>query len=297
MKKLRLNATLLLCAAILAACSGGSTEYVPYGDNDNTPKLDMEAAIYRGTLPSGYKLTLTVDQTGTAVAGAYTIKDGATIISRGIVSNLTTDLALVSDKSPCVAEQLTAKTSNVTTISADLAISGFGCTASTTGQKVETTVVAISKVSPLADQKLISRGTTGLGELITVELASADDVNFVGSLKLSNQALQTSASGTIVAKARNFTEDSAVVNINTINGINPANGLLFDRVTNFSGNFFTSNVTKITGQFNTFSNSTSGPFSITGMTLTPFEINTPLTALTVDPFTILTSQGYTPLFP
>ncbi len=97
-----------------------------------------------------------------------------------------------------------------------------------------------------------------------------------------------------MAKARNFTNDFAVVNINTLNG---ANGLLFDRATNFSGNFFTPNVTKITGQLNTFSNSTSGPFSITGMTVTPFEINTPLTALTVGFADILTIQGYTPLFP
>lgn len=297
MKKLRLNATLLLCAAILAACSGGSTEYVDYAPVDNTPKLDMKAAIYQGILPSGYKLTLTVDQIGTdGVSGAYTIKDGATIISRGIVSNLTTDLALLADKSPCVAEGLTAKTSNVTATSADLTISGFGCTGGTTGQAV-TTTTSISKVAPLPAQHLKSQGTTGTGDLISIDLISADDVNFVGSLKLSNQAQQTSAAGTIVAKARNFTDDSAVVNINTLNGINPANGLLFDRATNFSGNFFTANVTKITGQLNTFSNTSSGPFSITGMTVTPVEINTPLTALTVDPVSILTIQGYTPLFP
>lgn len=293
MKKLRLNATLLLCAAILAACSGGSTEIVDYTPDDNTPKLDMKAAIYRGTLPSGYKLTLTVDQTGTGVAGAYTIKDGAAIISRGNVSNLITDLELKSDNSPC-SEGMSAKTSNVTATSADLEISGFGCTESTISQTVKSTVVSISKVSPLADQKLISRGTTGIGDLISIDLASADDVNFVGSLTISNQALQRSASGTIVAKARNFTNDFAVVNINTLNG---ANGLLFDRATNFSGNFFTPNVTKITGQLNTFSNSTSGPFSITGITVTPFEINTPLPSLTADPVSILTSQGYTPLFP
>ena len=296
MKKLRLNALLLLCAAILSACSGGNTEYVDYAPVDNTPKLDMKAAIYQGTLPSGYKLTLTVDQTGTAVAGAYTIKDGAAIISRGNVSNQTNNLALVADKSPCVAEQLTAKTSNVTATSADLEISGFGCTGGTPGQAVATTIF-ISKVSPLPARKLGSRGTTGIGDLISIDLASADDVNFVGSLNISNQALQTSFSGTVVAKARNFLDDFAVVNINTINAINPVNGLLFDRVTNFSGNFFTGNFTKITGQLNTFSNSTSGPFSITGMTVTSSFIDTPLTSLTVGFADILTIQGYTPLFP
>ncbi len=190
MKKLRLNALLLLCAAILAACSGGSTEIVDYSTpTDNTPKLDMKAAIYKGTLPSGYKLTLTVDQTGTGVAGAYTIKDGSTIISRGNVSNLITDLELKSDNSPC-SEGMSAKTSNVTATSADLEISGFGCTESTISQTVKSTVVSISKVSPLADQKLISRGTTGIGDLISIDLASADDVNFVGSLTISNQALK-----------------------------------------------------------------------------------------------------------
>ena len=291
MKKLRLNATLLLCAAILAACSGGSTEIVDYSTpTDNTPKLDMNAAIYKGTLPSGYKLTLTVDQNGTNVVGAYTIKDGATIISRGNVSNLTTNFTLESDRSPC-SEGMSAKTSNVTTTSADLEISGFGCTSSTTSQAVNLTDVRILKVSPLAEQKLISRGTTGLGERITVELASADDVNFIGSLNISNPSLQTSFSGTIVAKARNFLDDFAVVNINT-----PANGLLFN-VSDYSGNFFTGNFTKITGQLNTFSNSTSGPFNITGITVTPSFIDTPLPSFTVGFPDIQTNQGYTPLFP
>lgn len=249
MRKRLLNIYIFILAATLAACGNGKTEYVYYAPVDNTPKLDMRASIYQGTLVSGYKLTITADQVGTAISGAYTIKDGQTIISSGKVSSLVTSLQLTTDGGPCIAEQMSAVPSNITASGADLTLSGTGCTESTIAQNI-TTTTRISKITQTAAMKLISQGTTNASEVILLNIASADNVNFIGSLTLSNQSISTSASGTLVGKIRNgFLTSSSSVNINDPNAV----GFQFDSGSNFSGHFFNANdnITSIGGQIKT----------------------------------------------
>lgn len=288
MKLLHPNALIFLFVAALAACSGSSTQYVDYAPIDTTPKLDMKAAIYQSTLSSGYKLTITTDQIGTSVNGAYTIKNGAVIISSGTVSNVITNLTFLADSSsPCTGEQMSALPSSITTTGADLTLTGFGCTETPVGKSVAT-ATHVSKITPSA--KLISQGTTNANELITISTASADNVNFVGSIAFFNPANSKSATGTIVGTTQN--------NVAATRNINDADAvvLTFDRVSNYSGNFIDTSATRITGQISTTAPTLAGPFTVNGITVTPFNINTALAAFTIiDPTKLQTTQGYSPL--
>lgn len=256
MKKLRLNATLLLCAAILSACSGGSTEIVDYAPPQEPTGLDMKATIYKVNLPSGNILTLTTDQSGNNVFGAYTIKktDG-TFVSSGTVGNLVSQLNLLPYKylgNPCPNEQMTITIDdnnvNSSRDAAEITISGVSCSEVSLLPATKT----ISKYNPPATATMHSQGTSNIGQELNINLVSGDNVNFVGSVTL-NPLLPDSAKGTIVATATNSGLGNPVKSPNTtpVTEIKNATGLYFTRILNTNGKFFTVDPTSMIGQIKT----------------------------------------------
>lgn len=260
MKKLRLNASLLLCAAILAACSGGSTEYVDYPKPpDNTPKLDMKAAVYQAVLPSGNILTLTTDQfSGTAVYGAYTIKNNdGTLVSSGVVSESVSQLKLIGHKRKFCSDEALLVSVDSTTVNASsdeayITISGDKICS---GTLPITTPMLIKRPTTAT---MYSRGTIGANQELALEVISADNINFVGTLTLNNTSLPVLAKGTVIGTTttQDSTGDSAAdPDVGQVVAINDplAYGFLFNRVTNFSGHFFYADdsITKITGKVRT----------------------------------------------
>lgn len=241
MKKTHQNLAIILFFAALTACSGSSTQYVDYATPvDNTPKLDMKAAIYQAVLPSGNTLTITTDQSGTAVYGAYTVKNTVgTILSSGKVDNLVTRLELVGHpKSLCDAMSIVPSDINSNSDGAVATISGISCS--------ETLPIksAINRyTSPASTPNVMySQGAiNSANQVLEVSVASGDNVNFVGSITLEDRSLPALATGTIVGTITNSSDvpstNNTVVEIN-----NPtAFGFVFNRTTNFSGHFMALN--------------------------------------------------------
>lgn len=280
MKKLQIKALIFLFSSTLAACSGGKIEYLDYVSTPaGTTGLDMRAAIYKATLPSGNILTITTDQSDNNIFGAYTIKSGSTIISSGEVKNQVSNISLIAyTNSVCPNEAILIVPSNVNTArdAAEITISGVSCSE---GSQLPATKT-ISKFVPPTSATLTAVGSN---QEIQISLISGDNVNFVGSIDFSNTSQKSS--GTIVATANN--NSSITRNINDLD----ATGLRFDRVSNYSGNFFGSNITRISGQISTTAPSLAGPFYANQITVTPYNINTALPSIT---FSTLTTQSYTP---
>lgn len=242
MNRICLNLVLLLSTIALSACSGSSTQYVDYTPVDNTPKLDMKEAVYQLTLPTGNILTLTTDQSGTSVYGAYTIKSGTGIVSSGKVENLVTSIALTGyPNSPCPTEALSiqpiSNTLNATRDSASVDISGASCTE----QSLLPTTKVISKFIPPGTARMASSGVTNdVNKRLSISAVSGDNVNFVGPITLEDTFLQTSATGIIVGTITNSA--AWPVSGNVVEISNPfAYGFIFTRATNFSGHFFATN--------------------------------------------------------
>lgn len=300
MKKLCLNATLLLCAATLAACSGGSTEIVDYfKPPDNTPKLDMKATVYQAVLPTGNILTLTTDQpTATAVYGAYTIKNSdGTLVSSGVVSESVSQLKLIGHKRKFCSDELLLVSVDSTTVNASsneayITISGDKICS---GTLPITTPMLIKRPTTA---RMYSRGTVGANQELSLDVISADNINFVGTVTLNNTTLPAPAQGTVIGTitTQDSTTDSAadpddvglVVAIN-----NPsAYGFLFKQVSNFSGHFFYADdsITKITGKVRTTS---TAPFYMNEIRVTADD------NFTTQPELLLSNPterlGYSPL--
>ena len=241
-----------LFIATLTACSGSSTQYVDYAPVDNTPKLDMKGSIYKIVLSSGNTLTITTDQSGTTVNGAYTVKNpGGTILSRGKIDNLVTSLNLTGyPGSLCDAMSIVLSNINTNQDGAVATISGNSCTESLPITR------DISKYTPLASTPnlMYSRGViSSANQVLEVSVASGDNVNFVGTITLTNSSLSLSAFGTIVgtitSSSLSPTSGGTVVRID-----DPlANGFVFSRTTNFSGHFFdaTDNIQTLAGNIRT----------------------------------------------
>lgn len=256
MKKASLNLLLVLAFASLTACSGSSTQYVDYLQVDNTPKLDMKAAIYTSTLPSGNTLTITTDQSGTSVFGAYTIKNAAgTILSTGKVANQVTSLALTGyPGSPCPTDAISVVPSE-----SSINVNRDGAVATITGTSCSETLPisrAINKYTPsaLTPNVMNSRGViSSANQVLEVSVASGDNVNFVGTITLTNSSLSLSAFGTIVgtitSSSLSPTSGGTVVRIDDPS----AYGFVFSRTTNFSGHFFdaTDNIQTLVGNVRT----------------------------------------------
>ncbi len=252
-----------LFIATLTACSGSSTQYVDYAAVDNTPKLDMRAAIYQAVLPSGNTLTITSDQTGTAVYGAYTIKNaGGTILSSGKVDNLVTSLNLTGyPGSLCDGMSIVPSNINTNQDGAEATISGNSCTESLPITRT------ISKYIPPASTPNVMHSLgviSSANQVLEVSVASGDNVNFVGTITLTNSSLSLSAFGTIVgtitSSSLSPTSGGTVVRID-----DPlAYGFVFSRTTNFSGHFFnaTDNIQTLIGNVRTTRVPLGGQFFI-----------------------------------
>lgn len=293
MKKLLLTALIFLFVAVLSACSGSSTQNIDYAPTAVGPSgLDMKAAVYKTTLPSGNTLTITTDQSGQNVNGAYTIKNGATIVSSGTVGNSVFQLTLIGHKNfgnPCPDEAITIVPSNINTArnEADITVSGQKSCSESLLPPI------IRHISKPVTATMFSRGTISTNQELSISVVSGDNVNFVGSVTLDNTLLAISATGTIVGTVTNSgagPDTAPVVEIN-----NPlASGFVFTRATNFSGHFFSANdnITNITGQIKTASLG-SQP-SINEISVTVFTDIT--NALLLGPISSFTaSQSYIPL--
>lgn len=300
MKRLQLNATLLLCAAILAACSGGSTEIVDYSKPpDITPKLDMKATVYQAVLPSGNILTLTTDQfSGTAaVYGAYTIKNNdGTLVSSGVVSESVSQLKLIGHKRKFCSDEALLVSVDSTTVNASsdeayITISGDKICS---GTLPITTPMLIKKPTTAT---MYSRGAVNANQELSLEIFSADNINFVGTLTLNNTTLPAPAKGTVIGTITtqdSTTNSAADPDVGLVVAINnpSAYGFIFNRATNFSGHFFYADdsITKITGKVRTTS---TAPFYMNEISVTA-EDN-----FTVQPEVLLSNpvvrSGFNPL--
>ncbi len=297
MKKTHLNLVLILFVASLTACSGGSTQFVDYAPVDNTPKLNMKESIYKVLLPSGNTLTITTDQSGTTVNGAYTIRNGAAIISSGTVSNIVSQITLKGyPGSPCPDEAITIVPTNInaTNSEADITLSGQkSCSESLT-----TTRSRLSKFVPLATARMFSKVIINTNQEVSISVASGDNVNFVGSVTLEDISLPASATGTIVGTVTNSSTipsvSNAVVEIN-----NPAAfGFVFTRTTNFSGHFLALNdsISAVNGHVRTSISPLANQYFISEIGASVTNING--TATVLGPVTVPFSsavQTYTPL--
>ncbi len=111
------------------------------------------------------------------------------------------------------------------------------------------TIIFSGKVSNLVTSlQLTTDG--GPSEVVLLNIASTDNVNFIGSLTLFNPSISSSASGIIVGKIKNgFLPNSSSVNINNTNAV----GFQFYSASNFSDHCFNANdnVTSIGGQVKT----------------------------------------------
>lgn len=293
MKRICLNLLLSLSVATLSACSGSSTQYIDYTPVDNTPKLDMKEAVYKLTLESGNILTLTTDQSGTSVYGAYTIKNGTGIVSSGKIENLVTSIALTGyPNSPCPTEALSIQprsdTLNANRDSGSVDITGSSCTE----QSSLSTTKVISKFIPPATARMASAGfTNDANKRISISAVSGDNVNFVGPITLEDTFLQTSATGTIVGTIT----DSAAwpVTGNVVEISNPfAYGFIFTRATNFTGHFFATNdsISSIKGYARTAPN-LGGQFSISEISVTATDFG--VTQPTLTTTSVQATQNYT----
>lgn len=300
MKMLQIKALIFLSAAALSACSGGKTEYVDYAPTPAGPTgLDMKAAIYKATLPSGNILTITTDQYDNNVLGAYTIKNGSAIISSGEVKNLVSQLTLVGHKyfgSPCPDEAISISINpndvNATRDEADIYISGQkSCSESLT----ITTPTHIKKFTPPVTSKMASSGIiSGTSQKLSITVESGDNVNFVGKITLTNTFLNIFASGTIVGTTTNSGIGPVSGPATTpVTEISNATGFVFDNAFNLSGHFFSvnDNITKISGAIQT-TTTTLGTSSITGISVKAFTDVVDLHQL--DPSPITATLSYTP---
>ncbi len=293
MNKICLNLAILLSVATLSACSGSSTQYVDYTPVDNTPKLDMKEAVYQLTLPTGNILTLTTDQSGTSVFGAYTIKNGTGIVSSGKIENLVTSIALTGyPNSPCPTEALSiqprSSTLNATRDSASVDISGSSCSE----QNLLPTTKVINKFSPPATARMASSGVTNdVNKRLSILAVSGDNVNFVGPITLEDTFLQTSATGIIVGT----TTDSAAWPVTgTVVEISNqfAYGFIFTRATNFSGHFFAVNdsISAVKGYART-APTLGGQYSVSEISVTATDSGVPQPTLTTT--SVQATQNYT----
>lgn len=299
MKKLRLNATLLLCAAILSACSGGSTEIVDYSTpTDNTPKLDMKATVYQAVLPSGNILTLTTDQpTATAVYGAYTIKNSdGTLVSSGVVSESVSQLKLIGHKRKFCSDEALLVSVDSTTVNA----SSDEAYITIRGDKICSGTLPITTpmlIKRPTTARMYSRGTVGANQELALDVISADNINFVGTVTLNNTTLPAPAQGTVIGTITtqdSTTASAADPDVGLVVAINDpsAYGFIFKRVTNFSGHFFYADdsITKITGKVRTTS---TAPFYMNEISVAA-EDN-----FTIQPELLLSNptvkSGYSPL--
>jgi len=293
MNKICLNLAILLSVATLSACSGSSTQYVDYTPVDNTPKLDMKEAVYQLTLPTGNILTLTTDQSGTSVFGAYTIKNGTGIVSSGKIENLVTSIALTGyPNSPCPTEALSiqprSSTLNATRDSASVDISGSSCSE----QNLLPTTKVINKFSPPATARMASSGVTNdVNKRLSILAVSGDNVNFVGPITLEDTFLQTSATGIIVGT----TTDSAAwpVTGSVVEISNQfAYGFIFTRATNFSGHFFAVNdsISAVKGYART-APTLGGQYSVSEISVTATDSGVPQPTLTTT--SVQATQNYT----
>ncbi|MDO9307797.1 MAG: hypothetical protein Q7V04_01900 [Deltaproteobacteria bacterium] len=293
MNRICLNLTILMSVATLSACSGSSTQYIDYTPVDNTPKLDMKEAVYQLTLPTGNILTLTTDQSGTSVYGAYTIKNGTGIVSSGKIENLVTSIALTGySNSPCPTEALSiqprSSTLNATLDSASVDISGSSCSEGSLLPAIR----VISKFSPPATARMASTGVTNdVNKRLSISAVSGDNVNFVGPITLEDTFLQTSATGIIVGTIT----DSAAWPLtgNVVEISNPfAFGFIFTRATNFSGHFFATNdsISAIKGHART-APTLGGQYSISEISVTATDSGVPQPTLTTT--SVQATQNYT----
>lgn len=293
MKKIFLNLAILLSVATMSACSGSSTQYVDYTPVDNTPKLNMKEAVYQLTLPTGNILTLTTDQSGTSVYGAYTIKNGTGIVSSGKIENLVTSLALTGyPNSLCPTEALSVQprssTINATRDSGSVDITGSSCTE----QNLLPTTRVLSKFTPPATARMASSGVTNdANKRFTISAVSGDNVNFVGPITLEDTFLQISATATIVGTIT----DSAAwpVTGNVVEISNPfAYGLIFTRATNLSGHFFATNdsISSIKGYART-APTLGGQYSISEISVTAADSG--VTQPTLTTTSVQATQNYT----
>ncbi|HBA71808.1 MAG: hypothetical protein A2X82_19295 [Geobacteraceae bacterium GWC2_55_20] len=293
MKRICLNLVLLLSVATLSACSGSSTQYIDYTPVDTTPKLDMQEAVYQLTLPTGNILTLTTDQSGTSVYGAYTIKNGTGIVSSGKIENLVTSIALTGyPNSPCPTEALSiqpiSSTLNATRDSASVDISGSSCSEGSLLPAIR----VISKFSPPATARMASTGITNdVNKRLSISAVSGDNVNFVGPITLEDTSLQTSATGIIVGTITDSAAWPVTGNVVEIN--NPfAYGFIFTRATNFIGHFFSTSdsISAIKGHART-APTLGGQYSISEISVTATDSGVTQPALTAT--SVQATQNYT----
>lgn len=284
---------LILFVASLTACSGGSTQFVDYAPVDNTPKLNMKESIYKVGLPSGNTLTITTDQSGTTVIGAYTVKNaGGTILSSGKVDNLVTGINLTGyPGSLCDAMSIVPSNINTNQDGAVATISGNSCTESLPITR------SISKFVPPATARMFSKGIISANQEVSISVASGDNVNFVGSVTLDDKSLPASATGTIVGTVTNSNTIPSVSN--TIVEINnpAASGFVFTRTTNFSGHFLALNdsISAVSGHVRTSISPLANQYFISEIGASVTNING--TAAVLGPVTVPFSsavQTYTP---
>lgn len=299
MKKNRLNLMSTLFIATLTACSGSSTQYVDYAAVDNTPKLDMRAAIYQAVLPSGNTLTITTDQpNNTDVYGAYTIKNGSTIISSGRVSNIVSNLALTGNPgSPCPIEAITivpiSSSINAARDAGNITIAGVSCSESSLP-----TDKPVNKIIPQTAARMFSNGIINTTQDVSISVASGDNVNFVGSVLLNDRSLPASATGTIIGTITNSnTIPSTINNVVEISD-STAFGFVFSRATNFSGHFLALNdsISAVSGYVRTSLSPLPGQYFINeiGVSVTNNSLVTQLGPVSVPFATFPAMLSYTP---
>lgn len=254
MNRIYLPLLLIITMLSLSACGGNSTQVLDYTPIDNSPKLNMKASIYTALLPSGNILTLTTDQSGTSVRGAYTIKSPTgTIISSGRVENLVTNISLIGfTNSPCPTEAISItpdnRTINATLDSVTAQITGSSCS-----ETLPTTRL-LEKTNPLPASALMSsRADISSNQILEVSVKSGDNVNFVGHVTLTNTLLSISATGTIVGTVTTTSSAPASGGIVTRIDDPSAYGFAFTSTTNFSGHFFDSSdsIQLVTGNIRT----------------------------------------------
>lgn len=289
---------LLLITATLSACGGSNTQYVNYAPVDNTPKLDMKAAVYKAVLPSGNILTITTDQSDVNVYGAYTIKNGSTIVSSGKVANIVSQLSLTGfPGSPCPTEAISIRPDssslNAARDAGNIAITGVSCSEDTTFPATR----FISKFVPQTTSGMFSSGAISATQNLFVSVFSGDNVNFVGSLTLQDTSLPASATGTIVGTITNAAAVPSTTSLVVDISDPTAYGLVFSRATNFAGHFFALNdsISSIAGQIRTAAVPLGGQYFINEVTVS--ATNNSLVNL-LGPVAIPFSTGvtsYTPL--
>ncbi|HIJ81367.1 MAG TPA: hypothetical protein HPP76_06650 [Desulfuromonadales bacterium] len=240
MKKVMCASLVVVSSIFVISCGSSTTQFIDYTATAVTAvsqeQIDLKASILQADLPSGNRLTVTMDQVGSRVSGVYTVKTGPKIISSGTISGLNTEFTMTSyPGSACSTETFSIRPSNISSTGADTVLTGNECGKAFLGQSAHLTKF-IPKSSFMSSYVTLSDNSS---KEIAYTAVSADNVNFLGTVILNNYSLPITASGTFIGTMTNtglapVSADQVVEISNQL-----AIGFEITRVTNLSGHFFT----------------------------------------------------------